>query len=392
MADSAFPQELLSQPSAERLQYFHRFTMAHPQLQETKDALMTAIEDAAPGSLVFVFGPSGVGKTTLRLRAEQLLIQKMLPELDADPGLLPYVSIEAMAPDSGVFNWKEHFRRILVSMEEPFIGFRAVLPLPAPKPDSSWFQMPNSMGMSSRLRYTVEQALSHRRPQAVFLDEAQHLAKMPTGRRLLDQLDVLKSIASRTRTLHILVGTYDLLFFRNLSGQLSRRSVSIHFPRYRLEQDEDIGVFQNVLLTFQHQLPLEQPPDLMACWQFLYERSIGCVGVLKEWLGRALARVLREHRAILTREHLESTALSAAQCQQMLAEARAGEKMLAECEGSCLRLRQELGFRDDAAHPAVHRSPEAKSVPIVSARTRKGQRGQRRVQRDRIGHASRAYA
>jgi len=161
MADSAFPQELLSQPLAERLQYFDRFTMAHPRLQETRDALMTAIEDAAPGSLVFVFGPSGGGKTTLRLRAEQLLIQKMLPELDADPGRLPYVSIEAMAPDSGVFNWKEHFRRILVSMEEPFIGFRAVLPVPAPKLDSSWFQMPNSMGMSSRLRYTVANTRSH---------------------------------------------------------------------------------------------------------------------------------------------------------------------------------------------------------------------------------------
>ena len=90
MADSTFPQELLNQPPAERLQYFDRFTMAHPRLQETRDALMTAIEDAAPGSLVFVFGPSGVGKTTLRLRAEQLLIQKMLPELDESIGSRMY--------------------------------------------------------------------------------------------------------------------------------------------------------------------------------------------------------------------------------------------------------------------------------------------------------------
>ena len=77
MADFTFPSELLNRPPAERLKYFQGFTMAHPLLQEAKDALITAVEDAAPGSLVFVFGPTGVGKTTLRMRAEQLITEKV---------------------------------------------------------------------------------------------------------------------------------------------------------------------------------------------------------------------------------------------------------------------------------------------------------------------------
>ena len=128
MANITFPGELLSRPPAERLQYFQGFTMAHPQLQDAKDALMTAIEDAAPGSLVFVFGPTGVGKTTLRLRAEQLITQKMLPELDSDPGRLPYVSVEAIAPETGIFSWKEHFRRMLASVDEPLIDSKVSAP------------------------------------------------------------------------------------------------------------------------------------------------------------------------------------------------------------------------------------------------------------------------
>ena len=290
MANLTFPGELLSRPPADRLQYFQSFTMAHPQLQDAKDALMTAIEDAAPGSLVFVFGPTGVGKTTLRLRAEQLITQKMLPELESDPGRLPYVSIEAIAPETGIFSWKEHFRRMLASMDEPLIEFKVSAPEFTAKRDSMWYEVPSSMVMSTRLRHAVEQALSFRRPKAIFLDEAQHLAKMSSGRRLLDQLDVLKSTASRTQTVHVLVGTYDLGFFRNLSGQLSRRSVSIHFPRYRLGDERGIDVLRNILLTFQHQLPLQTTPDLLTSSQYLYERSIGCVGVLKEWLTRALAQ------------------------------------------------------------------------------------------------------
>ena len=44
---------------------------------------------------------------------------------------------------------------------------------------------------------------------------------------------MIKSTASRAQTVHVLIGTYELLAFRNLSGQLSRRSVDLHFSRYR---------------------------------------------------------------------------------------------------------------------------------------------------------------
>ncbi len=56
-------------------------------------------------------------------------------------------------------------------------------------------------------RYALEQALLYRRPMAVMIDEAQHMAKMASGRRLLDQLDVIKSIANRTGTVHVLFTT-----------------------------------------------------------------------------------------------------------------------------------------------------------------------------------------
>jgi hypothetical protein len=177
------------------------------------------------------------------------------------------VSVEAVAPESGNFGWCDHFKRLLLRMEEPLIKYKRG------QRGTDRKNGPARPGRitASEYRYAVEQALRYRRPRAVLIDEAQHLAKMASGRRLLDQLDVIKSIASQTNTVHVLCGTYELLALRNLSGQLSRRSLDVHFRRYWAEQAHDRRAFLAVLRSFERQLPLSKQPDLVAEWEYLYE-------------------------------------------------------------------------------------------------------------------------
>ena len=372
-----FPRSLLMEPWSARLAHFQRYTVAHPRLIEAKEKLVAAIQNSEPNSLVFVFGPTGVGKTTLRLKAEQILTSELRAELELDRGRLAVVSVEAIAPESGSFSWRDHFKRLLLQMNEPLIECKQeltafVVRSPArPKPTTGEY------------RYGVEQALRFRRPAAVMIDEAQHIAKIASGRRLLDQLDVIKSIANQTQTVHVLYGTYDLLAFRNLNGQLSRRSIDVHFPRYRAESSADRKAFVSVLHSFAQQLPLPEPPELANDWEFLYERSVGCVGVLKQWLVRALSVALRNGEATLSRRNLEHQAPSITQADKILSEASEGEMRLMDSNEAASRLREQLGLVPQMRSQQV--PDNAKQPAQAQARRTSRRPGQRSPARDVIG-------
>ncbi len=81
-----FPADLLTQPSAARRAYFRALTIGHPALRAAYEELRCAIRDAAPGSLILVSGPAGVGKTTLLQRVEREITEELLPEL-------PFISV-----------------------------------------------------------------------------------------------------------------------------------------------------------------------------------------------------------------------------------------------------------------------------------------------------------
>lgn len=133
------------------------------------------------------------------------------------------------------------------------------------------------------------------------------------GREVLEaHMDCVKSAVNATKIPWTGFGTYQLINFLELSPQLSRRTKTIHFPRYRIESDEELKEFLRVLEHLQYRMPLsETPPLKQQYWEFCYERSIGNVGTLKDWLTDAYDLALSESASTLTLEHLQQTAKSA---------------------------------------------------------------------------------
>lgn len=368
-----------------KLQRFRTITIAHPHLIAVKERLIEILSDAPRNSVVFVLGPTGVGKSTLHAKVDRELRSALAAELLADRGRLPVLSIEAEAPEGGIFNWRDHFKRLLEAAREPLIDYKLDRNGASRRRGTSAFPFECGQRASgSEYQYSVEQAIRFRRPQVVLIDEAQHLTKMSSGRRLVDQLDVIKSIANHAATPHVLFGTYDLLAFRNLNGQLSRRSFCIHFSRYHADRPKEATIFINVIRSFSGHLPLKSADDLTNDWEFLFERSIGCVGILKDWLVQALSFMIRRGRRHLERRDFETTALTVSQCEKILSECIEGEMRLEESEESRLHLRARMGLQT-AAPGEISNRANPTTVPMQSRRGRNRRPGQRRAVRDPIG-------
>lgn len=63
-------------------------------------------------------------------------------------------------------------------------------------------------------------------------------------------------------------------------------------------------------------------------WPYFYERSIGCIGVLKDWLVRAVSATMADKQPKLLFERIQECALPLAQCESMAMEAASGEQEL----------------------------------------------------------------
>jgi hypothetical protein len=341
-----FPRELLEQSSQARRDYFRAYTVAHPTLAAVDQQVSNALREPGGALLIFVVGPTGVGKSTFLDHLEQRLIEQMLPLLELDPGRLPVVKLQAKAPAAREFRWANFYTRGLLAVQEPLLNYKV-----NPHAVSALHEGMRRKPMTNTLAADVdllqlawEQAIAQRRPAAILIDEAQHMGKTGRGSKLLEHLDHLKCLAITTQTVHVLVGTYQLLAFRNLSAQLCRRSIDVHFPRYQATNKQDVYAFKNVLLAFQRHLPVEEMPDFVSQWQTCYAYTAGCVGLLKEWVLRALSEAVETGEKTVSPALLLQHAPSAKRCDQMITEIEEGEGHFHHDEGAEDRLRSRLGL------------------------------------------------
>jgi hypothetical protein len=187
-APEFFPPELLKLPAGARQEYFEQQCLiSHPRLLEALETTLQVIcppgEGASTrriGTMVLVIGPSRVGKTTLIRLLEERLASMSQVQMQTSPSFIPFASILAAGSGANRFEWAEYYRAVLRALHDPFVDGKV------------------ARIRARELREAMETALLERKPLAIIVDEAHHLAEAARGSRLQSQLNHLKHFENAT--------------------------------------------------------------------------------------------------------------------------------------------------------------------------------------------------
>ncbi len=154
-----------------------------------------------------------------------------------------------------------------------------------------------------------------------------------------------------------------------------------HFPRYHLDNRKECEEFVGALKSLLECVPLTvDMPALLSRWRWFGEWSIGCIGILGDWMVDTVDALFDAGETVLTIDALTKHALQPDQRARLEMEARTGEYWVARAKAqSELELQRLLGTdppngKPDHPHPAQ-----------ASEKPRGGDRIERAVERDPVG-------
>ena len=330
----------------EKKALFMNIAITHRQLDQTHSKILRAVRQPAGFSFLLVHGPTGVGKTRMVESLVEQVKERFLSarEKAASPSFslygmaptsIPVLVIEADPPDKSAFNRGYFYRTVLTLLGEQTYPQQTHVDIHAEAAPPKRRRMSRAATESNdvpELREGAQAALYRHGVRVIFLDEAHHLLMGRDGTQgstLQEQLEWLKSL-SKTGILYVLVGTYDLFNFGKLNGQVGRRCLPVHFPRYQLEREADCIAFQTALLELLRRVPLTCDAERWVTdhWLYFYECSVGCIGILKDWLLRAVSTALDDGLTRLSLDCVQDHALPVDIYRQMALDAYEGEQKL----------------------------------------------------------------
>ena len=340
------PREISHLSIEEKKARFRQATITHRLLEQTHRKMMQVVREPAGFTFVLAYGPTGVGKSKMIETVVRHLNEVLrVPSTSAlfrplPPVPTPVLVIEADPPDGSVFNRGYYYRTALTLMGEPTHQQHLHMDIHGEAQPSKRRPLRGKAAESNdlpELKAATKEAMPRHGVQVVMIDEAHHMlygGNGMGGSTLQEQLEWLKSLSSTT--LHILVGTYDLLNFGQLNGQIGRRCLPVHFSRYLLQREADCLEFQSALVSLLEQVPLRCDVETLvgSYWVYFYEGCIGTIGVLKDWLTRAVSAALDAGQETLTLDCLQDHILPTGILRQMALDASEGEQKLEHTESN----------------------------------------------------------
>lgn len=326
--NSLVPEKVLAASIGKRVHFFDkRAFVAHSVIENVLKEIRLLLQYPGESSLVLVYGPTGAGKTTVRQKLCRSFQSLSIKYPDKYSGRILVAGVDLDGDEDTVFNWKSNYYiPALESLREPLINEKIEYAPSYYDEQGKFLILGNAK--KADLRHVLISTLRKRSPKFFWLDNAHNLTKTGNNDKLNNHMNSVMNLADKTHVPHILLGTYDMLSMVALKSEIARRSINIHLRRYDKLDKRDQEDFRDALATLQLYIPVEQPPDLVKYEGYFFEQSLGCIGILKDRLTKALHRALHQGAKTLLPEHWISLEKPDWELRRMDQQIREGEEHL----------------------------------------------------------------
>jgi hypothetical protein len=295
---------------------------------------------SSPGEVVCITGPSRAGKSRLIESLEELLI---CGDDFINSDYMPVVKILATnCSVGGTFSSKAFTLRALEAVKHPFYSDNNL----DSKDWGATFYKQLGRTPETVLRPALEAAIINRKTKYIFIDEAQHVLYSRGGKK--DAAAILESwkcLAQSTGVVLVLVGAYPLLDALALCPHMIGRKHQIHISRYR-SIPEDLKVFLSLLSSYSKFVNLEPNVDSLTVYaNYLYEGSLGCIGLLEAWIREALAYAMANDDSYLLLKHFEKSYKVDKDRRMVAAEIKNGEEFFLVNKDQCIVKPKKISSR-----------------------------------------------
>lgn len=287
----------------------------HLSYEAARGRLRAALDEHRPGHMVFLIGPSGVGKTTLR--------HSVMQEMFGDPfrwgrGRTPAVQVFATLPNRAYFSSKDMAKALVNELHAPRLDWllqgsnlpkEAVSAIQAELAEcrERWQTIRPVNATEGDWWSRFESGVVARGCKYVSIDQVTALLKNHRDTTPADHTLHLMALAESTGTMFIMTGVHEAARLWDVHSELRRRVTTVWVPPYSDSRPDDRRPFLRLLKFLGGKETLSRRDMLVAMGAEILAATGGVIGEVVQLLGRARARAKEEGSARMLKRHIEDS-------------------------------------------------------------------------------------